>query len=145
MTNGIEWISELPEYSFVRIESTAIEKQDWTRVLRDLDANFLMSLALGHECHFYDCGTRRETSKTVSVGIPYIIAQLSYVWFTHDEWLALTAEMRAVKRKLMYFKRYVNTAHIKLTGHSRATNNDGNKAYYKGIVHELELAPHAAE
>ena len=133
LTNGLEWIDEIPHYSFVRVESTAIEKNDWNRVLRDLDANFLMSLSLGHECHFYDCGANRQTSKTVSIAIPFITKTLSSLWFD-SKMPALTKEEQAIKRKLNYFKRFLNTKQIHLIGHSKLTRNDSNKPYYRDLV-----------
>lgn len=133
LTNGLDWVDDLPEFSFVRVESTAIEKNDWTRLFRDLDANFLMSLALGRDCHFYDCGTRRLTSKTVSIGVPKIRETLTK-WWTGEPPTAKTEIEREMKRKIMYFRRYLNTSVIRLTGHSKPTENDGDKVYYRGIA-----------
>lgn len=133
LTNGLEWIKELPHYSFIRLESTALEKKDYNRVLRDLDNHFLMCLALGHDCHFYDCGTRRQISKTVSVGLPFILDYLKRVWFSKDV-SAPDKESQEIKRKFRYFRRYLKTDVIRLTGHSRSTENDGNKVFYTSLV-----------
>jgi len=137
LTDGLEWADELPEFSFVRIESTAIEKEAWDRILRDLDANLLMNLAMGEECHFYDCGANREVSKTVSVGIPFIVKTLYDFWLGETPYMAKTPERQAVKRKIGYFRRFVNTDQIKLIGHSRKTINDGNKPYFQNIAVSL--------
>lgn len=134
LTNGLEWAAELPDFSLIRIESTAIEKDDWDRVMRDLDANFLMSLALGHTCHVYDCGTRREISKTISVGLPYIRDRLKATWLDRKEGEARTDAEKATKRKLKYFQRYVATDEIRLIGHSRATVSDGDKPFYRDLA-----------
>ena len=134
LTNGIEWVPELSSFSFVRLESTAIEKDDWTRVFNGLDDNFLMCLALGHDCHFYDCGAGRETSKTVSVGVPRVRAFCSEMWFGTWNLRADTDLLRALKRKYGYFRRFLNTDKILLTGHSKATSMDGDKAYYRGLA-----------
>ncbi len=134
LTNGLEWKDELPNFSFVRIESTAIEKSDWDRILRDLDANLLMSLALGHECHVYDCGTNRIVSKTISVGVPFIRDFLHKFWIDCDNFEARTLLKRELKRKLLYYRRYLDTTEIRLFGHSRKTTNDGNKVYYRELA-----------
>lgn len=134
LTNGLEWINDLPSYSFLRIESTAIEREEWTRILNDLDANFLMCLALGRECHVYDCGAGREVSKTISVGLPYIKNILTDLWLRDKEAVALTDEERAAKRKIKYYKRYLNTKKIHLVGHSRYTENDGDKELYRSLI-----------
>ncbi len=142
LTNGLEWVKELPTFEFVRIESTAIERNDWTRIYRDLDANFLMCLALGYDCHFYDCGTNRERSKTVSTGIPMVKAMLIGFWLHNEPWRAETKQEQDAKRKLTYFKRYLNTDRIRLTGHSKLTTRDGDKEFYRSIavdIPELDL------
>jgi hypothetical protein len=138
LSSGVEWIPDLSEFSYVRIESTAIEKADWTRVLRDLDTNFLMALATGSFCHFYDCGARREISKTVSVGVPYIRGILTAVWLRNQEWPvpAITDGEREVKRKLKYFRRFVATDEIQLVGHSRSTLRDGDRLYQRELILE---------
>lgn len=134
LTNGLEWADAIETYSFIRVESTAIEKNDGPRILRDLDANFLMELASGSDCHFYDCGTRRETSKTVSVGVPFILGVLTDLWIGSEPFVARTSEARAVKRKLQYFGRYLNASALRLTGHSRSTQRDGDKPFYRNLA-----------
>jgi hypothetical protein len=88
----------------------------------------------------YDCGTNREISKTISQGIPFIKIQLHLYWLSEYEGKPLdipakTPEEQATKRKLIYFRRYLNTESIKLFGHSKATSHDGDKAYYRSLVH----------
>lgn len=139
LTNGIEWIPYLTDYSFVRIESTAIEKDDWLRILRDLDVNLLMHLSLGYECHIYDCGTRREVSKTISVGVPYIKKFLTDRWLNCIEMRAIDRETQHLKRKIQYFKRYLNTNEIRLIGHSKSTINDGDRSYFKNTILESQI------
>lgn len=134
LTNGLDWMDELCDYSFIRIESTAIEHDDWARIFRDLDANFLMHLALGHDCHVYDCGTNRENSKTISVGIPTIRTMLWKYWYETEPIHAPTKELQDLKRKLMYFKRYAWANEIRLTGHSKLTTHDGDKKYWLKIA-----------
>lgn len=137
LTNGVEWIADLSDFAFIRIESTAIEKHDWTRVLRDLDANLLMNLALGVTCHVYDCGSGREISKTISDGIPYIRSYLTDVWINGLKVDALTLREQEVKRKLNYFRRFLRTDVIHLFGHSKMTEHDGDVDFYRNILQNL--------
>jgi hypothetical protein len=48
--------------SFVRIQSTACEQQKWEALIRDVDANLLISLALGKSCIVYDYGSRHRVT-----------------------------------------------------------------------------------
>lgn len=132
LTNGLEWWNEVEYPQLIRIESTAIEHHDWWRILRDLDADFLMNLAIGNECHVYDCGTRRQTSKTISIGIPFIKEHLSAFWEGRQISL-LNKEEQDCGRRLKYFKKYYQ-GKIKLTGHSRSTTHDGDVGFYQEIL-----------
>lgn len=139
LTNGIEWLEILPpDVSFCRIESTAIEKEDWARVFRDLDANLLMNLAIGNTCNVYDCGALRRVGKVISVGIPRIRETLHGMWVEGIEYEARTDELRAVKRKLMYFRRFLRTDMIRLVGHSFGTSHDGDRKFYRGKIEKWD-------
>jgi len=146
LTNGIEWLKNMPsDVAFCRIESTAIERGDWNRVLRDLDANLLMNLAIGNSCIVFDCGAGREVSKVVSKGIPFIRDFLTDLWIRDVDMEARTPELRALKRSLLYFRRYVRTDILRLYGQSFATNHDGDRAYYGALVEAWRLAPFTEE
>jgi hypothetical protein len=129
LTNGLEWIEEVPSPSLIRIESTAIEKADVWRIMRDLDSGFLMSVAIGRECHVYDCGTRRYTSKTISVGLPMIRDMLLRFWSGEPPSL-LTDAAREAGRRLRYFRRYYQ-GRVRIVGHSRRTEHDGDVDFYR--------------
>jgi len=80
LTNGIEIVPELANFSFLRIRSTTIEKKNWFKLLYDVDHNLLMWLALGYTCYVYDYGTRRPVSKTINFGLPLIKYCLERFW-----------------------------------------------------------------
>jgi len=46
------------DYAFCRVQSTMCEVGDMEKVLCELDANLLVSLALGYSCVVYDFGSR---------------------------------------------------------------------------------------
>lgn len=48
--------------SFCRLTSTACEQQDYDKVLTELDADLLVSLALGRSCLVWDAGCRHQRS-----------------------------------------------------------------------------------
>jgi hypothetical protein len=129
LTNGLEWADEVHSPSLLRIESTAIEKGDMWRVLRDLDVSFLMSVAVGNDVHVYDCGTRRRNSKTITIGVPFIREALIDFWTGRSPSLRTIAAKEA-GRKIGYFKRYY-CGIVSITGHSRATEHDGDVAFYR--------------
>ena len=84
LTDGIEAIPGLTNYSFIRIQSTTLERKDYYKLFADLDHNFLMWLALGNECAVYDFGTNRPISKTIYLGLPVIEYCLNKYWFGHE-------------------------------------------------------------
>lgn len=49
------------QHTYVRLESTACEQGRLEALLLGLDANLLMSLALGHCCLVWDLGSRNKT------------------------------------------------------------------------------------
>lgn len=163
-TNGLEWMDNFPkeDINFIRIQSTTIERKDYLKLIGDLDHNFLMYLALGYECHVYDCGTNRPYSKTIYQGIPLIKYILERRWldlippnvhnltrfgavghdvteyynhvytqlFIYDK----TQEKVKVKKKIDYYKRFLNTKELHLYGHSKSTSHDGDYSFYSQIA-----------
>jgi len=64
LSNGTEAITEIEApFSFVRIQSTTLERKDYIKLFLDLDHNFLLHLALGYHCIVHDRGTNRKTLK----------------------------------------------------------------------------------
>lgn len=60
LTNGIEALQHLDrqDVSFVRIQSSRCEANDFYGILSDIDHNLLFQLAIGSECVVYDYGSR---------------------------------------------------------------------------------------
>lgn len=104
LTNGIEAIPDLPpEYSFIRIQSTTLERKNYYKLFSDLDHNFLMWLSLGYECRVYDFGTNRPVSKTIYLGIPIIQYCLNKYWLGYE-----MPEVWAGRKFNMNIKGYIN-------------------------------------
>ena len=77
LSNGAEALPLLaaagvaPEHvSFIRIQSSHCEAQDFHGILSNLDHNVLMHLALGYECRVYDFGSRGAMWETLDPGRP---------------------------------------------------------------------------
>ena len=86
LTNGLEWLEEIDgNINFMNIASTTLEQKNWLKLFQELDHNFLLHLALGHDVYFYDCGTKRKNSKTVYKGIPLIKYVLTRYWLEIDD------------------------------------------------------------
>jgi hypothetical protein len=66
-----------------------LEKKDFERLLRELDNNLLMNLALGNTCCVYDYGSRKKNpadhlyghSRLLWMGIPFIRMVLNRIWY----------------------------------------------------------------
>lgn len=163
LTNGIEKIPELNNYSFIRIQSTTIERKDWIKLLQDLDHDFLLHLVLGFNVNVYDYGTNREYSKTIYYGLPLIEYCLNRFWFdiipekveiycrngnlrvgNFQEYFNQiynqlfiydrNKEKERLITKLKYYKKFINCNKITLNGFSQSTNNDGNYPYYFNLL-----------
>lgn len=164
LTNGIEYLNDVEEpYSFIRIQSTTLERKLFEKLILELDYAFLLNLALGKKVIVVDYGTNRKNSKTISKGIPIIRYILNRFWYDIDEDVYFlncnsdkknkqteyvkhiynqlftfnrTKEKEKVISKLRYFKRYLNSDRVYLEGKSFSTNNDGNYTYYSNLLKE---------
>ena len=148
LTNGIEAIPSIDgDYSFVRIQSTACEQKRWDFILQDLDNNFLMSLALGHECIVYDFGARKARPRAAYQGIEFIKFALAWRWLgeVNNAWVkghnakayfltSCNALDDRTKKKLDYFKRFLRTDTIRLASATAATIHDNHDEFYKEIL-----------
>ena len=77
LSNGIELLPMLQGIpaSFVRIQSSHCEANNFNGILGGLDSTFLMYLAMGHDCYIYDLGSRnkkRKAPRAVWYGITFI-------------------------------------------------------------------------
>jgi hypothetical protein len=140
LTNGLEW--DVPDPHYIRIPSTALEKNDWFSVFVELDHDLVFNLALGNTCIIYDCGCRRITSKVIASAVPTIKDCLQAFWFNGPQpkiYQGLFSykektNFAHIKRKYGYYKRYLKLNHdreVKLIGHSKYTSRDGDRQFYE--------------
>ena len=77
LSNGVEALPMLEGVptSFVRIQSSHCEANNFNGILGGLDSTFLMYLAMGHVCYIYDFGSRnkkRKAPRAVWYGITFV-------------------------------------------------------------------------
>lgn len=169
LTNGLESLPELVDagalWSFLRLQSTTVERQDWVKLfLTDLSDDLLMHLALGWRCVIHDRGTNRPLSKTIYYAIPLVRYVLDRRWYEfapaevwnqgrrggrgsnvvaqyakiyHDLFVHTMADTGRVKRRVEYYRRYLvaSVDGVQLVGASSATTRDGDGAYYRNLAH----------
>jgi len=161
LTNGIEWIPELEgkPFNYIRIQSTTLENNDWTKLFRELDYNFLMDLATGKRCLVLDTSAHKQVGKVIYHGIPLITAVLDRFWYgrqtpytvkgnDHTKIFEVqyqryfhrdkTKEKEQVKSKLRYFNKFLTGDKVLLQGNSFQTENDNKHDFYTKIVKDVQ-------
>jgi hypothetical protein len=159
LTNGIEYLkgNDIPaDVSFIRIQSTYCEQKHWNSVFEDLDNNFLMNLALGTNCVVVDYGSRSDNgqSRAMSHGIPMILYVLNRLWLdkdtkpmikgmnVHDYFSQVYDDLmniRPLKAKLSYFKKFINTDRLHIIVQSQKTAMDGKYEEYAEILKDWHV------
>jgi len=148
LTNGIEKIPDLVEYSFIRIQSTACEQKRWDFILQDLDHNLLMNLAMGNKCIIYDF-SKKGRSRALWQGVEWIKFILNIVWFGiepkaivkkrnvtdyfHEQREAVS---RSTIKKLKYYRKFLLTNELKCVIVGNITEHDGDYPYYTDLIKE---------
>ena len=154
------------DISFVRIQSSHCEKGDHVSILSNLDCNFMMSLALGHVNIMYDFGSRGTGSLMESDtrdGIPramwwgteLIRHTLETVWDlpmrSTDKRMVKGYNMakefnerlqtlpKSVKKRIKYFRPYVQTNQLHWYNVYCKTIHDGEKEWYARTLKEMNL------
>jgi len=157
LTNGIDFLPILGEtpgitdVCYIRIQSTACEQKRWDFILQDLDNDFLLNLAAGNECVIYDCGSRKNEPRALYQGVPWIIYALYMRWFGAETkpfvkktdcaqyfnscYKGLT---KRTKKKLDYFKPFLNTDVLRVKTVTISTENDGRKDIYNNILKKYQ-------
>ena len=152
LTNGIQAIEDFQfenprDLSFIRIQSCHCERQMYEQILIDLDNNFLMYAAMGYTCKVYDYGARCEISKANATGLEWIRYVLNRRWFKkiitpvvkgknvsdyfYEKYKGLSYR---TKRKIDYFKKFINTNEVKIISVANATDNDNKPDYFISVI-----------
>ena len=168
LTNGLEILEntsiDVDKFNFMYIASTTLERNNYLKLLTDLDHNFLFNLAIGNEVIFYDFGTNRKNSKTCYLGINFIRYALTRFWLDTDNKELCFRNLRNSNKKIKeeirfneiycnlftinmdkdkvylktklkkYKNKFLLTNKINLEFISNSTVNDGKYNYYKDII-----------
>ena len=147
LTNGIEEMEANPfcHYHYVRIQSTLCEQKQWGKILRELDYNFLMDIALGNHVVVIDFSQQKKVSRALFQGLEWIKYCLVRRWFGvipekifvktynvsnyfNQEYAKLTGDDF---KKIDYISKFVITNSISLSSNCFKTMHDGDVSFYK--------------
>lgn len=150
LTSGLEFIDEVPDARFIRIQSSLCERKCWSKLIEDLDYDFLINLAQGKVVFVYDTSPKKKISRALYQGLEFIRYCLNRRWFNKHNVLA-TVKGKDVtdyfmqeynklsdraKQKLDYAKKFLNTKDIYLKGICKHSEHDGDYKYYKNLLGE---------
>ena len=160
LKNGVEAIPTLravgiDDYAFVRIQSTLCEVGDMEKMLLELDANLLVSLALGYSCVVYDFGSRdkkRGVPRALWYGLEFTRFALNRYWFDGEECShspvlrgkrvdgdfrhKLSSLSKSAKKRIKYYRKFVpqevldTYPGVRLVGAYAATTKDDDEGFY---------------
>lgn len=154
LTNGILAVDRLEGARFIRLQSTFCEQKRWADILLQLDADFLLHLALGFECVVVDFSNGSDVPRAIWQGCEWVRYATARNWFDnpasatvrgHDctDYFAqcyagLTS--RALT-KLRYFRRFARPGG-RIVAQTAQTTEDGN--YAAMVAHLNQLLVDAA-
>lgn len=155
----------LCDLNYIRIQSTHCENSNYYGIMESLDNNFLMHAALGNICLLYDYGSR-GTGALIGTedhrsgipraywwGVEWIRHCLAHVWNldeahqakrnvrgynskgTFDE--QIDAMPKTLRRKLKYFRPFLNTQALHIYPLYAKTVHDGEKDFYFQLFRQL--------
>ncbi len=154
LTNGIEALQKMKfrDVKFVRIQSTKCEQKDWSFIIEDLDYQFLFDLALGRKVVVIDFSAKKEKTRVIYQGLPWIIYVLNMRWFDREitsfvKQNNVTKYFRSIyhilpertKKKLDYVKKFLSTDKIYLYGACEKTKLDSKYEVCKDILYNKYL------
>lgn len=84
LSSGLAWLNTpiFPtDYRLVRIPSTACEQKRWSFIIEDLSYDFLIHAAMGDTCRVWDTSARKQVSRAIYQGLPWIQYAAERRWF----------------------------------------------------------------
>ena len=152
LTNGIEEMEANPfcHYHYVRIQSTLCEQKQWGKILRELDYNFLMDIALGNHVVVIDFSQQKKVSRALFQGLEWIKYCLVRRWFGvipekvfvktynvveyfNKEYEKLTGDDF---KKIDYVYKFLIVDTINIDYKCYRTIHDGETSFYKNVIKE---------
>ena len=146
LTNGLEFMNEVDDFRFCRIQSTHCEQKLWSQMILEIENDMLMNLAIGNTCMVVDAGKRGRT-RALWQGLEFLKYALHRCWLDceyQSNGRASTSQgyfsqcysvlSQPAKSKLKYYRKFLLTDTIRLYPTSKKTVNDGRYDYFKSIV-----------
>lgn len=146
LTNGL--LTDEDYDGFVRIQSNHAEKKDnWNCIIDNMDSNYLMYLALGYETKIVDYSIKDRNTRALDIGMEYVWYVCCSFWDLpidspshkiqafQEELCKLTTSQR---RKIKYFRTFVNNPIKPILFSGRATHDD-DKEYFGELAKEKYL------
>lgn len=157
LTNGLELAphliaNDIP-FDVCRFRSCSFERADWGAAIDSMPDDMLMRLAQGQRQIIIDFGANRPCSRAMRQGIPIAVRMLSNAWgLDMDEhmWMFDRSGMamqcdddfarcamslnKKQRRRLEYFRKYLNTDSINITLLCSSTVHDGDYNYYVDVA-----------
>ena len=166
LKNGVEAIPTLDAlgipHEYLRIQSTMCEVGDMEKVLLELDANFLVSAALGYSCVVYDYGSRdkkRGVPRALWYGLEFVRYALNVEWFgapdrppilrgkrvDQDFRRKLGGVSKSCKKRIRYYRQFIPPevaarGAVRLVGVYQFTEHDDDAPFYAGVLRERHAA-----
>lgn len=151
LTAGLEHLVQYEAlrsiFQFIRIQSTQLEHKQLELVLKDLDNNFLMKLAIGRKCLVFDFTSRKKknnVSRACWQGIAWIKYCLNRIWFNREIecdygmhkcfQIHFSKLSKCTLRKIKYYRKFIMTDDIYLDYTCEPTDNDSKTEFYQEIV-----------
>lgn len=147
LTNGLELYPFINNFKIIRIQSTAVEQNNYEYIIKDLDNGFLLDLALGKNCFVADFSQKRTVTKATTYGLEFIKTVLYKLWF-NKSYLPIVKKLnlsnyynkiiksfdRQTIKKILYFKKFLLTDEIKIHTITGLTTNDNNYKYFNNLL-----------
>ena len=148
LTNGL--LYDGPFDGFIRIQSCHCEQKLWDRLIREIDSNFLMWLALGKDIIVVDYSPKKDVPRALFQGIEWLWFCCCKVWklpinvsvrgndcikYFEHEFHQLD---KATVKKLKYYIKFLNNPK-KPNIVSGRTNRDGDYEYFSQVAKNLVI------
>ena len=148
LTSGLEFLDKIPDAKFIRIQSTLCEQKQWSRIIEDLDYDFLINLAQGKTIMVYDTTAKKKIPRALYQGVEFIRYALERRWFDNVNVEAFVKEQNVTqyfasqyallteraKKKLDYVKKFLNTDKVYLYSVYAKSYHDGDYEYYRKLI-----------
>lgn len=150
LASGLEYLDILHDVKFIRVQSTLCEQKQWSRIIEDLDYDFLINLAQGEKIYVYDTSRNKKVSRALFQGLEFVRYAINRRWFGNTEVKAYVKSndvteyfaqeyamlSERAKKKLDYIKKFLNTDEIYLYSLCCHSAHDGDYEYYRKFIKE---------